>query len=266
MVITISAHKGGVCKSTTAHIIGCSYAHAGKSVLLVDLDKQFSLTGFCGVEQSNEKTASDVLLDPSCVNEAIVSLKDMDIIPADNRLEATDIILMGEVGREHRLKEAFAALKKKYDVIVIDTPRSECQRGINAQVAADYVIAPITPEKTGLQSLGDKRDGYILNVLKTKQFYNPDLKFAGFLISKFHPNKNVDKAFIPLIMETAKSFGLTVFGSTIRDQSAPINESQSMNTDVISYNPGCSVAQDYMRFLNEFDSKTFKFKVDKTGE
>ena len=106
MVITVSAHKGGVCKSTTAHVIGSAYAKQRKKVLLVDLDKQFSLTGFCGVEKSNKYSASDVLLEPECVKEAVVPLNTFDIIPADNRLEATDIVLMGMVGREYQLKSA----------------------------------------------------------------------------------------------------------------------------------------------------------------
>lgn len=259
MVLTISAHKGGVCKSTTAHIIGSAYSKHEKKVLMIDLDKQFSLTGFCGVEKTNKYTSSDVLLEPECINEAIVSLNGFDVIPADNRLESTDIILMGKVGREYQLKSALKFLKKKYDVVVIDTPRSECQRGINAQVAADYVIAPITPEKTGLQSLGDEKDGYIVNILNTKKFYNPKMRFAGFLISKFHPQKNVDKAFLKLIQEVVNKWGLHVFNTTIRDQSAPINESQSMNIDVVTYSPQSNVAQDYKNFLNEFDSKTFNF-------
>ena len=49
MIITVVNQKGGVGKTATAHAIGSALALMGKSVLLVDLDTQASLSVCCGI-------------------------------------------------------------------------------------------------------------------------------------------------------------------------------------------------------------------------
>ena len=49
-IISIANQKGGVGKTTTTLSLGAALVERGRSVLLVDLDPQSSLTIACGVE------------------------------------------------------------------------------------------------------------------------------------------------------------------------------------------------------------------------
>ena len=49
-VVAIANQKGGVAKTTTTHNLGVALAHAGKKVLMIDLDSQASLTISTGLE------------------------------------------------------------------------------------------------------------------------------------------------------------------------------------------------------------------------
>lgn len=52
MIFAIANQKGGVLKTTTTYNVSKALAEAGKSVLMVDLDSQASLTISTGHEPS----------------------------------------------------------------------------------------------------------------------------------------------------------------------------------------------------------------------
>jgi chromosome partitioning protein len=52
-IITISNHKGGVGKTTSAAHIGQALADLGKNILLLDFDPQANLTTFFNVSKAD---------------------------------------------------------------------------------------------------------------------------------------------------------------------------------------------------------------------
>jgi len=61
-IIAISNHKGGVAKTTTCLSLGACLAEMGKTVLLIDLDPQASLTLSLGLKPESLRHAVDVAL------------------------------------------------------------------------------------------------------------------------------------------------------------------------------------------------------------
>ena len=64
-----------------------------------------------------------------------------DIIPSNIMLAGAEQEL-SQTGKEHRLKEAIAAVSDNYDYIIVDTPPSLGVLTVNAFTAASDILIP----------------------------------------------------------------------------------------------------------------------------
>ena len=74
-------------------------------------------------------------------------------MPATVDLSAAEIELVGDERRAFRLREAFAALTRPYDYILIDCPPSLGVLTVNALAAAHAVLVPLQCEFFALEGL-----------------------------------------------------------------------------------------------------------------
>jgi chromosome partitioning protein len=148
MMITISNQKGGVGKTTTAANLAVLLARQQHRVLAIDSDPQFALTRQLGAEdRSLGVNLVDVLAGRAAAADAIVSnIHGIDVIAAAPALAGVEMSLVGELGRERFLAEAVEPLIGEYDDILIDTPPNLGLLTVNALVAAELVIAPVSAE------------------------------------------------------------------------------------------------------------------------
>jgi chromosome partitioning protein len=147
-VTVVANQKGGVGKTTTAINVAVLLARAGRRVLAVDTDPQFSLTRQLGIEaRSLGVNLVDVLAGRADVRNAIVGdVHGADVLPGAPQLAGVEMALVGELGRERFLLDALGPVRDSYDAIVIDTPPNLGLLTINALVCAQQVLAPVSAE------------------------------------------------------------------------------------------------------------------------
>jgi chromosome partitioning protein len=159
-VLVVGQQKGGVGKTTTAINLAVLLAQSGERVLAVDADPQFTLTRQLDIELGTlPLTLVDVLAGRAAASETVVAgVHGLDVIPAGRELAGVEMSLVGEVGREAFLADALGPLRGVYGHVVIDTPPNLGLLTVNALMAAEVVLAPVSAEDEGsVQGLAELR-------------------------------------------------------------------------------------------------------------
>jgi chromosome partitioning protein len=141
LVSAIANCKGGTGKTTTAVNLAAELAENGRRVLLVDLDSQgHSGLGFGVSTERESATAHHVFRQPGVdlsVSIRRTAFERVHVLPADR-----DFTIHDASNDPHRLARALAALKERYDLILIDTPPAADLPLVAALTAAQCVLAP----------------------------------------------------------------------------------------------------------------------------
>jgi chromosome partitioning protein len=179
--IAIINQKGGVAKTTTALNLGAEFARAGKNVLLIDLDAQFSATSAVFGNREFDLTIYDVIVKKTDIKKAIVKGLDfgIDMVPSDLMLSAVDLSIASTIGREKILFNQIKHLT--YDVIIMDCPPSLGLVTVNALTASQGVIITVCPEYFSLR--GIKLLEKILTDVEEQMTQEPLKK--GVLVTRF---------------------------------------------------------------------------------
>ena len=149
MIISIANNKGGTGKTTTAVNLGTALAAAGRQVLLVDLDPQGSATVSFGFEKAKLLyTIYDVLAQSRKIEAVMLETKveNLTVVPSNLDLAGAEVELSSVRGREFVLREALAAAKRKFDVVLLDCPPNIGILTVNAIVACDLLMVPVQCE------------------------------------------------------------------------------------------------------------------------
>lgn len=177
-IITVTNQKGGVGKTTTAAALVCGLHQRGANVLGIDLDPQGNLGFTLGLDISKVKTLYDVFQGNCSIEEAILPTEYGDVLPSDIMLSALE-----SVHRETFLDQQLAAVRSKYDFIIIDTPPALNILTINAYVSSDALIVPMEAEILSLVGITQLCE----TIQSVQTSFNPHLKVLGILLNKFSP-------------------------------------------------------------------------------
>ena len=240
-ILSISNHKGGVGKTTSAINIGAGLNKLGKKVLLIDLDPQANLSQSLGLI-NQEKTIYGALKGDYKL-EPITVIEGLDVIPSTLDLSGAEIELSSEPGREYILKELIDVVKSNYDFIIIDSPPSLGLLTINAFTAADEIIIPLQAQFLAMQGLAK----LVEVVEKIKSRLNKGLKVGGVFITQYDGRKVLNRDVFETINLHFKS---EVFTTKVRDNIS-LAEAPAQGLDIFRYNPKSNGAEDYMGLAKE---------------
>ena len=240
-ILSISNHKGGVGKTTSAINIGAGLNILGKKVLLIDLDPQANLSQSLGLIDLDKNIygalKGDYKLEPISV------LKGLDVIPSTLDLSGAEIELSSEPGREYILKELIEEVRDSYDYIIIDSPPSLGLLTINSFTAADEILIPLQAQFLAMQGLAK----LVEVVEKIKSRLNKSLKIGGVFITQYDGRKVLNRDVVESINTHFKS---EVFETKIRDNIA-LAEAPAQGLDIFRYNSKTNGAEDYLSLAKE---------------
>lgn len=242
-IISISNHKGGVGKTTSAINISAGLHQMGKKVLMIDLDPQANLSQSVGV-MDPEKSIYGALRGRYPISEAVVERElDFHMIPSELDLSGADIELSNEAGREFILRDLLREVSDQYDYVIIDCPPSLGLLTINAFTATDIVFLPLQAQYLAMQGLKK-----LLEVIeKVKSRLNPSLEIGGVFVTQYDNRKILNRNVLETIR---KHFDEKVFTTIIRDNVA-LAEAPTAQTDIFHYNAKSFGAKDYWELCVE---------------
>lgn len=252
-IIALSNQKGGVTKTTTCANLGVGLAQAGKSVLLVDLDPQASLTISLGFPQPDKLpvTITDLMArlmtdKPVHPESAILHhAEGVDLIPASIELSGMEASLVNAMSRETILRQILERMTSSYDFILIDCMPSLGMLTVNALATADSVLIPVQPQYLPVKGL----EQLLQTIAKVHRQINPKLKIEGILMAMVDNRTNYAKEISTLLKETYGN-KIKIFATEI-PRSVRAAEISAEGKSIFAHDPKGKVAEAYRELTKE---------------
>jgi chromosome partitioning protein len=194
-VLTISARKGGVGKTTLTYNLSAALAERGLRVLMIDMDSQGSLSrvtfGPAHVEKMHPGQTMAGLFDPQYDPEPheviqATSVPNVSIVTACDRLESfnhPDPVT--QLSGQFVVRRFVEEVSNDFDACLIDTgPNTQGLLAWSALTASDGVLVPVVPDAFGAQSIIHMQR--LVEQVQTKA--NPKLRILGYLINCWQKN------------------------------------------------------------------------------
>ena len=247
-VIAVVNQKGGVGKTTTAVNLTASLHDLGLKVLLCDFDPQANATSGLGIEKRKLKhSVYDVIINDIPVQNAIVSTKFGDVLPASADLAGAGVELLAIDDPNYRLKKALSSVKDNYDVIFIDCPPSLEMLTLNGLSAADGILIPVQCEYFALEGLSD----LMTTMRMVKKRINPNLEIFSVILTMFDGRTNFSTQ---VAQEVRRHFPGKVCASVI-PRNVRLAEAPSHGIPVAAYDKHSRGALAYKAVAEELKNK-----------
>ncbi|OIO38895.1 MAG: sporulation initiation inhibitor Soj [Candidatus Omnitrophica bacterium CG07_land_8_20_14_0_80_50_8] len=246
-IIAICNQKGGVGKTSTAVSLSSCLAMEGKKSLLIDLDPQGNATSGLGIDKTAvQKSIYYALLGESSLSQLILEscVTNLFIIPSNENLSGSEVELVGELGREGKLKKALSQLDPSFEFVIIDCPPSLGLLTVNALTGANSVLIPIQCEYYALEGLGQLMK--TINLIKDN--LNSALEIEGILMTMADYRTNLTQQ---VIEEVKKHFGEKVY-NTIIPRNIRLSEAPGFGKPIFLYDKDSEGAKKYKEFTKEF--------------
>ena len=241
-VIAVMNQKGGVGKTTTTLNLAHALALQGQSVLMLDMDPQGHLGSCFGINTHNSSGMDSVMLDGIPVDEAVTEVRDnLYLVPAGARLGEIETRAQESSGKGknmgYRLHDALAYMdRSRFDYVLMDCPPASGLLAMNAILACEEFIVPVTGDYLALQGLSRliKVVGHIEQTLQknTKKW---------FVLTRFQKQRKLAQQ---IREKMVGYFPNQVLETAIRENVA-LAESPGFAKTIFEYRPKSNGAEDY---------------------
>jgi chromosome partitioning protein len=246
ITVALVNNKGGVGKTTSAVSLAAGIAALDKPVLLADLDAQGSASLSLGLARADlQPGTAEVLLEGRPIKEAIrpSGVAGLDILPGSMALASADLALSEVRGREAALRAALKPILPDYAFAVLDCPPSLGLLPVNALVAADYFIIPVTPDYLALEGLVNLTEA----VERIRAGIGKAAELLGIVLTLADARLNVTQEVGGMIR---KHYGKTVF-KTVIPGNVKLKEAPSFGRTIYAYAAGSAGAEAYRELTEE---------------
>lgn len=242
-VVTVCNHKGGTGKTTSVIHLAAALGMSGYRALVVDLDPQCFLTHMLGVDEPPDICSSAMIFDGEVGLRDIPvnSLVNFDLIPSSRGLTR----LMRRLTKPTDVYWAKESLNEgvDYDVVLFDTAAAVTVYSLNALVASDHVLIPVTPEYQPV--VGAEQT--VRTAELVRQRLNPDLQDPSFLFTQVDFRKRSHRMYRQYLR---KKYADNVMRSIVRTSTA-VAETHSDGSTAFDNDPRSRGARDYANATDE---------------
>ncbi len=257
-IIAIANQKGGVGKTTTAINLAASLAVLEHKTLVIDADPQANTTSGLNFNPDSKArdTLYEILIGEQEMEKVVkpTDLAHLDLIPSHINLVGAEIEMLEVPERENVLRNALAAIRDRYDYIVLDCAPSLGLITINALTAADSVIIPVQPEYFPLEGLGKLLN--TINIVRTR--LNPALTIEGFLFTMYDSRLRLHNQ----VVEEVKNYYPDMVFKTMIPKNVRLSEAPSYGKPAILYDARSAGADNYLNLAREIITKNETWQKD----
>ncbi len=251
-VIAVFNQKGGVGKTTTTLNVAASLALLERKPVVVDLDPQAHVSLALGVRNPpSAATLAAFFRDKTPIDRLLRRLANgIQLLPGHPDLAKVDALLASTPGVAGTLKRGLesSAMAWSDASILIDCAPALGVLSLNALVAADRVLIPVTADFLSVQGLN--RLDLALNVLEGPLRRRIDRRVV---LTRFDESKAQCRE---TLASLKSRYGERLCETRIADDPA-LSESPAHGMDIFAYSADSPGAHDYRLLTMELLSKGF---------
>lgn len=241
-VLSVSALKGGVGKTTITLGLASAAMSKGLRTLVIDLDPQCNASNGLGAVGEFEHSAAEVLKKPrhNSVLKAIVASSwakgqtgRLDVMAANPRLNLANVT-KPSFKSLWNLEQAIAKVEADYDLVLIDTPPSMNALTRMAWVASDRVLLVTEPSINSLLGIENAMKAFA----ELRKSVNRQVSMFGIVINRLRSSVAEHQYRVNELEET---YGPYLLSPAFEEKSA-VQQSQGAGRSIHSW-PGQSAAK-----------------------